>query len=312
MVIEVTPTPSRDASLPFGSRRARTVGEHKPGRLSGPERRTALAAPIDADGFISRWHWIRAQRLHIRQRPATDRDAMPCVLLHGLAVSHRYLMPTARCLHRRGVYVPDLLGFGLSEKPTTTLDVARHAEILATWLDFADIPPVAILGNSFGCQVAVELATRRPDLVAALILVGPTTDPRAASIPAQLRRLIRTLPAEDWRQAPILRADIRDAGIRRVVATLRHAVTDRIDAKLPRIRVPTLLVRGAHDRIAPRSGLDRAAALVPDARTLVIAGAAHNAVTTAGPELAAAVDAFLPERSRSDHGFPGDRQRTDQ
>lgn len=282
-----------------------TVDRHRSGRLSRPERRAAMAAPADGDGFVSRWHWVRAQRLHIRQRPVAEPDAMPCVLLHGLAVSHRYLMPTARCLDHGGVYVPDLLGFGLSEKPAAALDVGEHAEVLATWLDSAAIAPVAVLGNSFGCQVAVELATRRPDLVAALILVGPTTDPTAASIPAQLRRLIRTLPAEDWRQAPILRADIRDAGVRRIVATLRYAVRDRFDTKLSRVRVPTLLVRGARDRIAPQSWVDRAAALVPGARTVVVEGAAHNAVTTAGPQLATAVGAFLTENSLTRQGIPG-------
>ncbi|HEU5110665.1 MAG TPA: alpha/beta hydrolase [Micromonosporaceae bacterium] len=223
---------------------------------------------------------------------------MPCILLHGLAVSHRYLMPTARCLRQRAVYVPDMLGFGLSDKPTTVLDVGQHAEVLATWLDIIGTPPAAVLGNSFGCQVAVELASRRPDLVARLILVGPTTDPRAASMPAQAARLVRTLPGEDWRQAPILRADIRDAGCRRIVATLSHAVRDHIETKLAGVRVPTLLVRGARDRIAPQLWLDRAAALTPGSVTHVIEGAAHNAATTAGPELAAAVATFLTPEHR--------------
>jgi pimeloyl-ACP methyl ester carboxylesterase len=40
------------------------------------------------------------------------------LLVHGLAVSHRYLMPTAAALAGT-VYVPDLPGFGLSDKPTT-------------------------------------------------------------------------------------------------------------------------------------------------------------------------------------------------
>jgi pimeloyl-ACP methyl ester carboxylesterase len=265
---------------------------HKPGRLSRQERRSALAAPADADGFTSRWHQVGARCLHIRQRLAGGSTAIPCVLLHGLAVSHRYLMPTARCLRQRDVYVPDMLGFGLSDKPTTVLNVIQHAQVLATWLDSLGTP-AAVLGNSFGCQVAVELAGRRPDLVAALILVGPTTDPGAASMSAQLGRLMRDLPGEDWRQAPILYADIRDAGARRVVTTLRHAVRDRIDTKLPGCHMPTLLVRGAHDRIAPQPWLERAAALTPDARTLVIEKAAHNAVTTAGPELATAIDTFL-------------------
>jgi pimeloyl-ACP methyl ester carboxylesterase len=291
----MTSLPPRDGVLPDRVNRQRRdePQDRRPGRLSREERRGALAAPADADGFTSRWHWIRAQRLHVRHRPPTGPNAVPCVLLHGLAVSHRYLIPTARRLSRRAVYVPDMLGFGLSDKPSDVLDVGEHAEVLATWLDSVGTPPAAVLGNSFGCQVAVELASRRPDLVAALILVGPTTDPRAASMPAQIGRLIRDLPGEDWRQGPILLADFRDAGARRIVTTLRYAVRDHIETKLPGIRVPTLLVRGARDRIAPQSWLDRAAILTPTARTLVIEGAAHNAVTTAGPELAAAVDAFL-------------------
>jgi pimeloyl-ACP methyl ester carboxylesterase len=180
------------------------------------------------------------------------------------------------------VYVPDLPGFGLSDKPDDVLDVGGHADVLAGWLDSLDTAPVALLGNSFGCQVAVELTRRRPDLVEALILVGSTTDPTAATMWGQLRRLALDLLFEDWRQAPILLTDIRDAGLRRILATLRHAVRDRIETILPSIRVPTLLVRGAHDRIAPWRWLSRTAALTPGARTLDIEGAAHNAVATAG------------------------------
>jgi pimeloyl-ACP methyl ester carboxylesterase len=265
----------------------------RPGRISRAERRAALAAPAEADGFTSHWYHVGPVRVHVRQRRSNNPDATPYVLLHGLAVSHRYLMPTARCLGARPVYVPDLAGFGLSDKPTTVLDVGQHAEVLAGWLDSLRTAPAAVLGNSFGCQVAVELAHRRPDLVGALVLVGPTTDPTAASMPGQTGRFIRDLAHEDWRQAPILLADLRDAGVRRVVATLRHAVRDQIEAKLPALRVPTLLARGAHDRIAPQPWLDRAAALIPDAHTLVLDRAAHNAVTTAGPPLAAAVETFV-------------------
>jgi pimeloyl-ACP methyl ester carboxylesterase len=289
---------TRSAHVPpsnaAAGRRARPAvdGSGRPGRFDPQDRRSALAAPRAAGGFTSHWYRRGGLRLHVRQRHGGS-ALMPVVLIHGLAVSHRYLMPTAAALNGRAVYVPDLPGFGLSDKPGDVLDVCGHADVLAGWLDSLDTTPVALVGNSFGCQVAVELTRRRPDLVAALVLVGPTTDPTAASTWGQLRRLAFDLLFEDWRQAPILLADIRDAGLRRIVATLRHAVRDRIETKLPSIRVPTLLARGAHDRIAPSRWLARAAALIPDARTLVIEGAAHNAVTTAGPQLARAVDAFL-------------------
>ena len=84
--------------------------------------------------------------------------------------------------------------------------------------------------------------------------------------------------------------------MRRVLATLRFAVRDDIAAKLATVRVPVLLVRGSRDRIAPQRWLDRLATIVPDAEMVVLHGAAHNAVTTAGPQLAAAVDRFLDDR----------------
>jgi pimeloyl-ACP methyl ester carboxylesterase len=264
----------------------------RPGRLSTGELRASLAAPAEADGFVSSRPLIYDLRLHVRHRVISG-TATPCVLLHGLAVSHRYLMPTAGLLGPRSVYVPDLGGFGLSDKPGTALDVGGHADLIAALLDTLGAAPVALLGNSFGCQVAVDVALRRPDLVAALILVGPTTDPAAATARGQLGRLVRDLLHEDPRQAPILAADIRDAGPRRILQTLRYAVNDHIDAKLPALRVPTLLIRGSLDRVAPQSWLDRAAALTPRARTLTIEGAAHNVVTTAGPETAMAVTTFI-------------------
>jgi pimeloyl-ACP methyl ester carboxylesterase len=69
-------------------------------------------------------------------------------------------------------------------------------------------------------------------------------------------------------------------------------VNDHIDVKLPTLRVPTLLIRGSLDRIAPQIWLERAAGPIPGARTLTVDRAAHNVVTTAGPETAAAVKTF--------------------
>ncbi len=275
---------------------AYTIRPHEStGPVTRAEMRAALAAPAPWEGFSSGWHRTATEWLHIRHRAATVSGGTPCLLLHGLAVSHRYLMPTARALRGRAVYVPDLAGFGLSGDPGAVLDVGGHAGVLIDWLDAAGIGPVAVLGNSFGCQVAVELAARRPDLVAALILVGPTTDPAAASMLGQLRRLLWDLPFEDPRQARIVARDVRDAGLRRVVTTLRHAVRDPMSRKLATLRQPVLLARGDRDRIATQPWLDHLAALLPAASTLVLPGAAHNAVTTAGPALAAAVEGFIAD-----------------
>lgn len=266
--------------------------QHRAGRLASDERRAALAAPAPADGFTSRRYVVDGLDLHVRQRPGPPTTGPACVLLHGLAVSHRYLIPTARCL-RRTVYVPDLPGFGLSGRPDRVYGPAEHADVLTRWLDTLGEDPVCLLGNSFGCQVAVDLARQRPDLVTALVLVGPTVDPAAATVTRQLVRWLRDLRHEDVHQVTILARDVRDAGPRRIAATLRLSVRDRIEAKLPLVGAPALLARGELDPICPPRWLREAAARMADARCVTLSGPAHNAVTTAGPQLAAAVDAFL-------------------
>jgi pimeloyl-ACP methyl ester carboxylesterase len=214
------------------------------------------------------------------------------VLLHGLAVSHRYLMPTAAALPG-SVFVPDLPGFGLSGRTPRVLTAEQHAAVVAAWMDATGLTGANLLGNSFGCQVAVELAIRRPDLVASLVLVGPTVDPAAPTAFGQLRRWARDLLSEDPRQVPMILADLRDAGPRRVLRTLKHAVGHRIDRRLPMVTAPVLVLRGEHDPIAPTAWVRRAAELARTGTFRDIPGAAHNAITTAGPLVAARAVSFV-------------------
>jgi pimeloyl-ACP methyl ester carboxylesterase len=172
-------------------------------------------------------------------------------------------------------------------------DAAEHAAVIARWMDAEGIEDAYLLGNSFGCQVAVELAVHRPDLVCALVLVGLTADPAAATAGGQVRRWLRDLLSEDPRQTSILAADLADAKPRRVLLTLRHCVRHHVENRLPLVQAPVLLLRGRRDPIVPVSWLHRAAALVPDARTGEVPRAAHNAVTTAGEEVAARAVAFV-------------------
>ena len=74
-----------------------------------------------------------------------------------MGVSHRWLMPLAAELAgHHPVHVVDLPGFGLSGDRGRVLHAIEHADHLADWLNAADLPSVAVLGNAFGCQVAVH------------------------------------------------------------------------------------------------------------------------------------------------------------
>ena len=153
--------------------------------------------------FTSRFTSVSGVLTHDRRN---DAAGLPIVLVHGLAVSHRYLMPTASALARLGhpVLVPDLPGFGRSAKPGTAWDVDRHARHLAAWLDTLGVDRACLAGHSFGAEVVARLAARRPDLTAALVLAGPTADPVARSRTGLVRRFLVDMLVEAPGQAPMI------------------------------------------------------------------------------------------------------------
>ena len=273
-----------------------STGSAGRGAASRAPLRLALAAPADAAGLTSQWRHVDGLRTHVR-RSVDAPPGTPVLLVHGLAVSHRYLTPLAVALaDHHPVYAPDLPGFGLSAHPAEAYDVPRHADHLAALLAAYRLPPVCVFGHSFGAEVAAALAVRHRHAVRALVLAGPTSDPRARSRTGQLRRLLLDLPRESLWQAPVLVRDIADARPRRVWATLSHSVHNRIEDDLTRLTVPTLVLTGARDPIAPPAWRDRTAALVPRVRTVSVPGAAHNVASTAPRQVADAVRALLGDR----------------
>ena len=139
---------------------------------------------------------------------------------------------------------------------------------------------MVVLGNSFGCQVAVELAVRHPEHVRGLVLVGPTMDPAARTTSRQILRWLRDTAREDPLQLPILLRDIYDAGLHRVIGTLAHALRDPIEDKLPLVRVPVLVTRGE----------------------LAVVPGPHNANYGAAHHLGALVRDFLRQRVQAQGG----------
>ena len=231
-------------------------------------------------------------RVHVREAGAGE----SVLLLHGLGVSGRYFMPLAGLLAaRRHVIVPDLPGWGRSERPPLPLAVGGAAEILGELLRQRGRGAVAIVANSFGCQVALALAKSRPELVGPLAFIGPTVDPRYRSWPVHVVRLaLDTLrePPALWR---ILLADYALMGLRRLVATARVALADRPEDLVARIRKPVLVLRGERDAICTPEWAVELASRAERGSFAQVAEAAHAAHFSHPLVVARLVETFLEE-----------------
>ncbi len=198
------------------------------------------------------------------------------VLVHGQVISSLYMVPTARLLAPHfPVLAPDLPGFGRSGKPKRVLSVPELGTALGAWMDALRLRSAALVANSLGCQIVVDLAVRRPELIDALVLAGPTMDPHARNARTQIARWIRDWPGE---RPSLALAHLRDfalAGPRRSLRTFQFALSDRIEEKLPRVQARTLVVRGERDPIVPQRWAEEASRLLPRGELAVIPGAPH-------------------------------------
>ena len=224
---------------------------------------------------------------------APELDVTPVVLVHGLS-SSRTLKPLIRALGtRRPVFAPDLPGFGMSEQPIHPLDIPGLADSLRRWLFDNQLAPAIVIGVSFGCQVAVDLAARHPATVDRLVLVGPTVDPDARSAGRLALRWARNAPRSSPRLAPTIVHDFIDAGPWRTMRTLRRALEDPIEDKLPEVEAPTLVVRPERDHLVPEEWTKRVAKLVPDAELVVLPKTGHSIGAKAAARLTALLVPFL-------------------
>ncbi|HEY8521600.1 MAG TPA: alpha/beta hydrolase [Gammaproteobacteria bacterium] len=222
-------------------------------------------------------------------------EYLPVVLVHGFGISSAYFVPTAeRLAGRFDVYAPDLPGHGRSDDPARPLDVTDLADALRAWMLVMRIDRASLVANSMGCQTAVELAVRYPDVVDRLVLIGPTLDHEARAMPRLLLRFAAGALHERVSMTPLLVRDyLRMRG--RLADELRFTMQDRIEDKLPRVAVPVLLMRGEHDHIAPQRWVDELAARTPDARVAVVPGGGHAVHYSAPDRVVSSVLPFLEE-----------------
>ena len=259
----------------------------------------------------------------IRTRYWLGGEGRPLVLVHGLAgAAWNFTELAPHLAARRRVLIPDLPGHGGTaalRAPGGLGDLAAHVAHLT---EHEGMAPAPVLGYSMGGVVALRLATERPDLVTAVLLLasagivsttrraeiwlGVTSALRPARHVARARMTIARRPglraaafgywgAEDpcalspeavigFLEAQPEHTDVGTAS--------RALVRDDPRVYLDRVRCPALVVWGARDRLVPlEDGFEFARLLGAPVRVLPAVG--HLLVGECPEECAAILLDFL-------------------
>lgn len=257
----------------------------------------------------------------VREGP---QDGPPVILIHGITTPSYVWAGVAPLLAEAGYRVIryDLFGRGLSDRPIGRQDVRFFLDQLDALMTHEGIRgSCALVGYSMGGAIAAAKAARKPEDVAALVLLAPVgLEP--AAVPAVLRvpvlgdwvmwlaggrlqvRRLRKLVKEPSVIPNYLEREAVEAATRgyarSVLSSLRRVVLRDYASEhraIARARVPVLAVFGEKDEAVPISSMGRLAELNPDAWHHQIDGAGHSIPHTRPGEVAAEILRFLAARS---------------
>lgn len=204
--------------------------------------------------------------------------------------------------------IPDLPGFGLSPKPHVDYTPAFFRDSVRAFMESEGLAgrPCVLIGHSLGAIISVEYAARWPGDVRALVLVNLPRYLSAEeahllfyagspnyrkllgehSVAGNIAQLKRTGVDLFLRYAvsfPLaVYADCRKFTLRSLTSTLLHSlihysVDDALDGLDP---VPTLLIHGVRDTVAPLGNIEPLVDLYPFMQLETIQGSGHHVLLT--------------------------------
>ncbi len=247
-----------------------------------------VAETIDVNGIATNYHDVG--------------EGDPVLLIHGSGpgvsayANWRAVLPELSRNHR--VIAPDVLGFGYTERPEgVTYDMATWTEHLVGLMDALGIEKAAVVGNSFGGALALNVAAHHPERVTRLVLMGAVGVPfeitegldKVWGFEPSLENMVdlmdvfaydRSLLTEDLarlRLEAATRPGVHEAYSSMFPAPRQSSVEAMTipDQDIRAITQPTLIIHGRDDEVIPLSNSMRLHELIEQSQLHVFGQCGH-------------------------------------
>lgn len=237
--------------------------------------------------------------------------AAPIVALHPWFGCWQFWLPVVELMPERDWVLVDMYsGAGTIPADDGAFD-ALAAAITSAIEEYTDAP-VVLMGNSTGGLLAQVIAIAGRPALDSLVLVG--TGATAAGVKAPFRAtlgewldaggdaapdstaaVVRSLvyrdpPADDM---ALYAEAVETADYPYLSAVLRGVLGNDVVAQLPRISVPTLVIRGVEDAARTEEHVATLMAGIPDCRNVEIPAAGHSPQVDTPREFDEAMRGFL-------------------
>jgi len=218
------------------------------------------------------------------------------VLVHGLGASaERWDQVIPLFADDFRVVVPDLIGFGYSDKPLVDYTPEFFSEFLEKFFDETEIKRPYIIGSSLGGQVSAEYVASHPENVEKLILVSPAGVMKQSTPALDAYIMAALYPNEQSAKNAfemmevsgkevneeiitgfVKRMQLPNAKLAFMSTVLGLKNSDLITTRLQTISTPTLVIWGSKDPVIPIIHADSFVSAIQDCGFFIMDGCGHT------------------------------------
>jgi len=213
----------------------------------------------------------------------------PLVVLHHSTGNPGWVPIFERLAERFRTIVPDLPGYGQSERPEWAREARDIAILVNRLLQRLKLGPITLVGLGFGGFIAAELATMNQQALSGLVLIGAAgLQPNQGEILDQMLIDYHEYVEAGFRDGEAYHRALGDDPVaafkelwdfsREMTARLAwrpYMFNRRLAPLLGEVDTSTLVIWGEKDDVVPVSCAHQYAAALPNATLEIVAGAGH-------------------------------------
>jgi pimeloyl-ACP methyl ester carboxylesterase len=214
-------------------------------------------------------------------------DGIPFIILHGWGSAAERWIPEAEIIAKKGykVIIPDLPGFGKSEKLEKAWRVNDYVKWFEDFTNELGVQEFCLLGYSFGGALASKISVKYPQRVQKLFLVASaivrkkTPQKEISAKASKFVKIFKFLPFYDLFRKAVYKFIIRKSdyiytdGIMK--ETYLNVIGDDASFNLPFIKVPAVIIWGDKDQSVPIEEAHFINEKIKNSKLVVIPGADH-------------------------------------
>jgi 2-hydroxy-6-oxonona-2,4-dienedioate hydrolase len=255
-----------------------------------------LILPILATMVTVKEHYVTVDGNKIRYLEEGN-SGTHVVLIHGLgSQAERWLQTIPHLSKNHRVIAPDLIGFGLSDKPPVDYTPEYFVKFVFSFLEELGISKTIMIGSSLGGQIVAEsAAASENNTIQKIILVSPTGTMRTTNPTLDTYIMAGLYPRHDmiktaYQMMAGKKKDVEESTIERFrsamsqpnakMSFLSSVINFKngpvITQRLQMISVPTLVIWGREDTMIPINYANDYVSNIKDCKFVVMEGCGHR------------------------------------